>query len=208
MQEDNLLSELLSDAVSEFSKLPGIGNKTALRLVLHLLKQPKESVFSFSHSLTELKEKVKFCKICNNISDTDICPICQQNKRTKNTICVVEGIKDVMSIERTSQYRGLYHVLGGIISPMDGVGPNDLSINLLENRVKNMDNGEIIFALPATVEGDTTCFFIHKKLNNKRLKFSTLARGISVGDDLEYADELTLGKSILNRIDFSINQEQ
>jgi len=205
MQENNLLSALLSDAVSEFSKLPSIGSKTALRLVLHLLKQPEESILAFSQSLIKLKENVRFCKICNNISDSDICPICQQNSRNQNNICVVEGIKDVISIEQTGQYNGLYHVLGGIISPMDGIGPNNLSIDLLENRVKNLNNGEIIFALPATMEGDTTCFFIHKKIKNENIKFSTLARGISIGDDLEYADELTLGRSIINRVDFTIN---
>ena len=205
MQENNLLSELLSDAVGEFSKLPSIGSKTALRLVLHLLKQPEESILAFSQSLIKLKENVKFCKICNNISDSEICPICQQNHRKQNSICVVEGIKDVISIEQTGQYKGLYHVLGGIISPMDGIGPNNLSIDLLENRVENLGEGEIIFALPATMEGDTTCFFIHKKIQNENIKFSTLARGISIGDNLEYADELTLGRSIINRVDFTLN---
>jgi recombination protein RecR len=205
MQENNLLSELLSDAVDEFSKLPSIGKKTALRLVLHLLRQPEDAILNFTQSLTRLKNNVKFCKICNNISDEEICPICQQNSRKQNSICIVEGIKDVMSIEQTGQYSGLYHVLGGIISPMDGIGPNNLSIDLLENRINKLDEGEIIFALPATMEGDTTCFYIHKRIKNKNVKFSTLARGISIGDDLEYADELTLGRSIINRVDFTLN---
>ena len=205
MHKSHLPSQLLSNAVSEFAKLPGIGQKTALRLVLHLLKQEEEAIKTFSQSLTELKENVKFCTICNNISDNDTCPICSQNSRAQDIICVVEGIKDVMAIEQTGQFKGVYHVLGGIISPMDGIGPNDLSIDHLIKRTSALEECELIFALPATMEGDTTCFFIHKKIEGNSIKFSTLARGISIGDDLEYADELTLGRSIINRTNFTLN---
>ncbi len=199
---NELPSVLLSEAVSEFNKLPGIGKKTALRMVLHMLHQDTKEVERFTNALTELKEQVKFCKECNNISDTEICPICSSSKRDKNLICVVEGIKDVMAIEKTAQYKGVYHVLSGVISPIDGISPDDLSIDLLVERVENLEEGELIFALPATMEGDTTCFYIHKKTKHHNLKFTTLSRGISVGDEIEYADELTLGRSIVNRIAF------
>ena len=202
MNKEDIPSALLSNAVSEFHKLPGIGSKTALRLVLHILNQPENEVKQFSEALVQLKSQVKFCKSCNNISDTEICSICSNSSRKENLICVVEGIKDVMAIEKTMQYKGVYHVLGGIISPLDGIGPSDLSIDLLLNRLNSFENGEIIFALPATMEGDTTCFYIHKKIENKNINFTTLSRGISIGDEIEYADELTLGRSIVNRTAF------
>lgn len=205
MNKDNLPSILLSNAVSEFHKLPGIGSKTALRLVLHILNQSESDVQQFTQSLIQLKSQVKFCKICNNISDTEICSICATKSRNPNTICVVESIKDVIAIERTSQFNGLYHVLGGVISPLDGIGPSDLSIDLLLQRTSEIIDGELIFALPTTMEGDTTCFYIHKKIDNRQVSFTTLSRGISIGDEIEYADELTLGRSILNRTEFEPN---
>ncbi len=197
-------SQLLEDAVHEFSKLPGIGNKTALRLVLHLLKQDREEVSNFGNSLIRLREEIKHCKVCHNISDTETCSICSDLKRDKSILCVVESIRDVMSVENTRQFNGLYHVLGGVISPMDGIGPADLSLRSLEERVKKEPNEiiEIILALPATMEGDTTNFYIYRKLKDTEIRISTIARGIAVGDDLEYADELTLGRSIQNRTDF------
>ena len=202
MINEDISSIHLSNAVSEFHKLPGIGSKTALRLVLHVLNQAENDVKQFSEAILQLKSKVKFCKTCNNISDTDICSVCNNNSRTNNLICIVESIKDVMAIEKTSQYKGVYHVLGGIISPLDGIGPSDLAIEMLINRVTNFENAELIFALPATMEGDTTCFYIHKKIENKNINFTTLSRGISIGDEIEYADELTLGRSIVNRTIF------
>lgn len=202
MNQEDIPSALLSNAVSEFHKLPGIGSKTALRLVLHVLNQSENDVKQFANALTELKHQVKFCKSCNNISDTEICSICSNSSRKENIICVVEGIKDVMAIEKTMQYDGVYHVLGGVISPLDGIGPSDLSIDLLINRTQQIEHGELIFALPATMEGDTTCFYIHKKIDNKNINFTTLSRGISIGDEIEYADELTLGRSIVNRTIF------
>jgi recombination protein RecR len=199
---NNIPSALLSDAVTEFNKLPGIGNKTALRLVLHLLNQNLEDVQKFTSSINILKQEVKFCKVCHNISDTDVCSICSNTKRDNQTICVVESIRDVMAIENTSQFNGLYHVLGGVISPIDGIGPSDLSIEQLKERIDNEGDLELLFALPATMEGDTTCYYIHKKINKEGLKFSTLSRGIAFGNEIEYADELTLGRSIVNRTPF------
>jgi recombination protein RecR len=193
---------LLEEAVAEFAKLPGIGKKTALRLILHLLKQPPGEVSHFGEAIIRLRNEVKFCRECNNISDTDICRICSDKERDHTTICVVENIKDVMSIENTGQYRGVYHVLGGIISPMDGVGPSDLKIDLLEKKVSGGNINELIFALSATAEGDTTNFYLYRKLTNYNPKMSTLARGVAVGDELEYADVVTLGRSIVNRVPF------
>ena len=205
MNNENIPSIHLSNAVSEFHKLPGIGSKTALRLVLHVLNQPENDVKQFSEALLQLKSQVKFCKKCNNISDSEICSICSNSSRNENIICVVESIKDVMAIEKTSQYKGVYHVLGGVISPLDGIGPSDLAIDLLIEKLKLKENAELIFALPVTMEGDTTCFYIHKKIDNKNINFTTLSRGISIGDEIEYADELTLGRSIVNRTTFEPN---
>lgn len=186
-------------AVSEFSKLPGIGRKTSLRLVLHLLRQEEGSVESFASAVTTLRRDVRYCRVCHNISDTDVCPICSNPQRDSKIICVVENIQDVMAVERTSQFHGLYHVLGGIISPMDGVGPSDLEIDSLVERVREGGVEEVIFALASTMEGDTTNFYISRKLQPYGVKLSVIARGISVGDELEYTDEVTLGRSILNR---------
>ncbi|MEM1259464.1 MAG: recombination mediator RecR [Bacteroidota bacterium] len=195
-------SKLLENAVYEVSQLPGIGKRTALRLVLHLLKQPKEQTTHLSNALSNLREKVNFCKSCHNISDTQICEICSNPKRDETTICVVEDIRDVMAIENTAQFQGLYHVLGGKISPMEGIGPQDLNILPLVNKVKEGKVKELIFALSSTMEGDTTNFYIYKQLEGLDITTSTIARGISVGDELEYADEVTLGRSILNRVPF------
>ncbi|MDP2336920.1 MAG: recombination mediator RecR [Bacteroidota bacterium] len=199
---DRFPSRLLENAVNEFAKLPGIGRKSALRLVLHLLKQDVQEVEIFGNSLIQLRSEIKHCQICHNISDTDICNICANPSRSPSLICVVENIKDVMSIENTHQFNGLYHVLGGIISPMDGIGPSDLEIDSLVNRVNEGKTEEIILALSTTMEGDTTNFFIFKKLKNADIKISTLARGVSIGDELEYTDEVTLGRSIVNRMNF------
>lgn len=197
-------STLLEEAVNEFAKLPGVGRKTALRLVLHLLRQDMKSVEGFSSAIYKLKRDVKYCKTCYNISDEDICPICSDKNRDNSVVCVVENIKDVMAIENTSQFRGLYHVLGGIISPIDGIGPSDLQIDSLIERVVSQNIKEIILALSTTMEGDTTNFYIYKKLAQyNNIKISVIARGISIGDEIEYADEITLGRSILNRTLFS-----
>jgi len=193
-------SKLLENAVNEFAKLPGIGRKSALRMVLHLLRQNKESVTAFGESLIQLRNEIKHCKICHNISDTEICPVCANPARNKSVICVVENIRDVMLVENTHQYNGLYHVLGGIISPMDGIGPNELEINSLVERAGNPEVVEIILALPTTMEGDTTNFYIFRKLKDKPVRVTTLARGVAVGDDLEYTDEITLGRSLVNRV--------
>ncbi|MEM0933082.1 MAG: recombination mediator RecR [Bacteroidota bacterium] len=195
-------SKLLENAVYEMSQLPGIGKRTALRLVLHLLKQPEERTHNLSYALLKLKDEVNFCKKCHNISDTELCEICANPKRDSSLVCVVEDVRDVMAIENTSQYQGLYHVLGGKISPMEGVGPQDLNIHALIKRVENGDIKELIFALSTTMEGDTTNFYIYKQLERFDVVTSTIARGISVGDELEYADEVTLGRSILNRVPF------
>lgn len=192
-------SKLLERAVQELTHLPGVGRKTALRFALYLLKQKKEDVHAFSDSLTTLRDEVKHCCICHNISDTDICDICSNPHRDKTTICVVENIHSVMSIENTGQYHGLYHVLGGVISPMDGVGPADIELDSLFKRVEAGEINEVILALNPTMEGDTTNFYISRRLAPTGIKFSVLARGVSVGDDLEYTDEVTLGRSILGR---------
>lgn len=192
-------SLLLDRAVGEFAKLPGIGRKTALRLVLHLLKQSTEDVEAFADALTTMKHDVKYCSVCHNISDTDICQICSDHRRDSSQICVVENIRDVMAIENTMQYHGLYHVLGGIISPLDGVGPSDIEIASLVERVAAGGVSEVILALSPTLEGDTTNFFISKKLRQYHVNITVIARGISVGNELEYADEVTLGRSILKR---------
>ncbi|MEW2922726.1 recombination mediator RecR [Muricauda sp. ANG21] len=195
-------SKLLENAVYEISQLPGIGKRTALRLVLHLLKQPEERTQHLSNALMKLKSEVNFCKSCHNISDTELCEICANPKRDESLVCVVEDIRDVMAIENTSQYNGLYHVLGGKISPMEGVGPQDLNITSLVDRVREGTVKELIFALSSTMEGDTTNFYIYRQLEGMEITTSTIARGISVGDELEYADEVTLGRSILNRVPF------
>jgi recombination protein RecR len=195
-------SILLENAVNEFARLPGIGRKSALRLVLHLLRQDEESVTRFTESVLKLKREVKYCSICHNISDSEICSICADKTRDSSVICVVENIKEVMAIEKTVQFEGLYHVLGGIISPIDGIGPSDLEIASLEERVKAGGIREVILALSATMEGDTTNFYIFRKLQPYGVKVSIIARGVSVGDEIEYADEVTLGRSILNRTPF------
>lgn len=195
-------SQLLEKAVSEFSRLPGIGRKTALRLVLHLLRQPAEDVEQFASAVTRIKQEVKYCRVCHNISDTDVCSICSDHRRDGSIVCVVENIQDVMAIENTQQYHGLYHVLGGIISPMDGIGPSDIEIASLVERVEAGGIQEVILALSSTMEGDTTNFYISRKLEGTGVKLSIIARGISVGDELEYTDEVTLGRSILNRTPF------
>ena len=202
MTIENFPSKLLENAVNEFSKLPGIGRKTALRLVLHLLKKDAAEVQRFSRALTQLREEVKHCRICRNISDSDICNICSNPSRDHRLVCVVENIRDVMSIENTQQYRGVYHVLGGIISPMDGIGPADLEIDSLIRRVEQKETDEIIFALSTTMEGDSTNFYIFKKIREYNIKVTTLARGVSIGDEIEYTDEVTLGRSIVNRMLF------
>ncbi len=196
-------SQLLERAVQEFSKLPGIGRKTALRLVLHLLRQEDEDVEKLSEALSKMKHEVKHCRVCHNISDSEVCPICADARRDASTICVVENIQDVMAVENTQQFRGLYHVLGGVISPMDGIGPADLEIDSLVERVADGGVKEVILALSSTMEGDTTNFYIFRKLAPYNdVKISIIARGISVGDELEYTDEVTLGRSILNRTPF------
>jgi len=196
-------SSLLENAVNEFAKLPGIGRKTALRLVLHLLKQPEQEVEAFGNAFIQLRKEIIYCKVCHNISDTEVCRICSNSSRDHETVCVVENIKDVMSVENTQQFRGLYHVLGGIISPMDGIGPKDLEIESLIQRVKEEQVKEVILALSTTMEGDTTNFYIFRKLAPFEIKVTTIARGVAIGDELEYADEVTLGRSILNRVDFT-----
>lgn len=196
-------SALLERAVKEFTKLPGIGRKTATRLVLHLLRKSEAEVEGFSDAMTTLKREAKYCRECHSISDTDICPICANPMRDHSTICVVENIQDVMAVENTMQYRGVYHVLGGVISPMDGVSPSDLQIESLINRVAAGDVKEVILALSSTMEGDTTNFYIYRKLQQYDVSLSVIARGISVGDELGYADEITLGSSIKNRTPFT-----
>jgi recombination protein RecR len=200
--EQNFASTLLENAVNEFAKLPGIGRKTALRLVLHLLRQDKSSVDGFSQAITRLRHDIKYCNVCHNISDTDTCALCADTTRDSSTICVVENVREVMAVEATGQFRGLYHVLGGVISPMDGVGPADLQIDSLVQRVASGGIKEIILALSATMEGDTTNFYIFRKLAPYDVRITLIARGVSVGDELEYTDEITLGRSILNRTPF------
>ena len=208
----NYPSILLSKAVDQFASLPGIGRKTALRLVLHLLRQSDHDVEAFTAALNSLKKDVHYCRICHTVSDQEVCPICQSHKRDKHMVCVVENVQDVMSIENTGQYHGLYHVLGGVISPMDGIGPSDLEIDSLVARIEIEEIQEVILALPTTMEGDTTNFYIYRRLqnaysqspiaNNQGLKISQLARGVAIGNELEYTDEITLGRSIINRIEF------
>ena len=198
----NFSSKLLEKAVDEMSQLPGIGKRTALRLVLHLLNRPKSQTEQLTDSLIQLVNQINFCTSCHNISDHEICEICANPRRDSETICVVEDIRDVMAIENTSQFNGLYHVLGGKISPMEGIGPQHLKIDTLVEKIKSGKVKELIFALSSTIEGDTTNFYIFKKIQAYDIKITTIARGISVGDELEYADEVTLGRSILHRIPF------
>lgn len=195
-------SKLLENAVNEVSQLPGIGKRTALRLVLHLLKNPESQTLELAEALIQLRSQLRYCKNCHNISDSELCEICSSRKRDPSLVCVVEDIRDVMAIENTGQYTGVYHVLGGKISPMDGVGPSDLNIVSLIEKVKQGAVKEIIFALSSTMEGDTTNFYIFKQLEGYSIQTSTIARGIAVGDELEYADEVTLGRSIVNRVPF------
>ena len=203
MIQQQYSSSLLENAVNEFAKLPGIGRKTALRLVLYLLKQSENEVDAFGNAMIRLRKEIVYCRVCHNISDTEVCHICSNQSRDSLTVCVVENIKDVMFIENTQQFKGLYHVLGGIISPMDGIGPADLEIESLVNRVKTGDVKEGILALSTTMEGDTTNFYIFRKLAPTNIKITTIARGIAIGDEIEYADEVTLGRSILNRVEFT-----
>ncbi len=198
-------SKLLEKAVNEMAQLPGIGKRTALRLVLHLLRQPVEQTQFLSQALTTMREEIKFCKSCHNISDVEICEICNNPVRNRKIICVVEDVRDVMAIENTNQFKGIYHVLGGKISPIDGVGPSQLNIQTLVEKVKSENVEELIFALSSTMEGDTTNFYIYKQIKECNVKISAIARGIAVGDELEYADEVTLGRSILHRIPFEIS---
>jgi recombination protein RecR len=202
MTNQNFSSKLLENAVAEFAKLPGIGSKTALRLVLHLLKQDQDTVNHFGNSLILLKSDIKYCNKCFNLSDSEICDICSNTHRDQSLVCVVESIRDVMSIENTQQFKGIYHVLGGIISPMEGIGPADLTIAQLEQRVETGEISEIVLALSATLESDTTNYYIYKKLKKYNIVVSTLARGVSFGDELEYTDAVTLGRSITNRTPF------
>ncbi|MBN1387272.1 MAG: recombination protein RecR [Bacteroidales bacterium] len=197
-------SKLLENAVNEFASLPGIGKKTAFRLVMHLLRQNESDVERFGESIIRLKKEIKYCKICFNISDNEICDICSDKSRDKSIICIVENIRDVIAIENTGQYRGVYHVLGGLISPMDGVGPSDLKIDQLEEKVKAGNVGEVILALSTTMEGDTTNYYIYKRLLPCKIKITSLSRGVAIGDELEYTDEITLGRSIVNRTPFHV----
>nr|WP_121271514.1 recombination mediator RecR [Pedobacter schmidteae] len=198
----NFSSKLLEDAVNEFSKLPGVGQKTALRLVLHLLKKEQEEVESFGNAVIRLRKEIKHCSICHNISDNQICNICSAGKKDKDVICVVEDTRDVMAVENTGQYFGVYHVLGGLISPMDGIGPSDLFIDSLVQRVATTPVKEVILALSATMEGDTTLFYLYKRLKDFQIPITTIARGIAFGGELEYADEITLGRSIVTRVPY------
>ena len=201
----NLPSKYLEDVVEHFSSLPGIGKKTALRLVLNLLKRDEDELSQFGEALIHLKENISSCKTCGNISDHDICKICAQESRKHEVVCVVEDIRDIMAIESTEQYFGTYHVLGGVISPMDGIGPNDLNVQSLLKRLEESEIAEVILALPTNMEGDTTNFYLFRKLEPFKIKVTTLTRGVSVGTELHYADELTLGRSILNRMPFEFS---
>ena len=200
---------MLEQAVNQMASLPGVGRRTALRLVLHLLRQSDQEVEAFANAFTRLKKDVRYCRVCHNITDSELCPICSSTRRDHSTICVVENVQDVMSIENTGQYNGVYHVLGGIISPMEGIGPKDIEIDSLIERVSKGDIEEIILALPTTMEGDTTNFYIYRRLQNAGFgempKLSQIARGVAVGNQLEYTDEITLGRSIVNRIEFKGN---
>lgn len=197
-----LPSGLLEQAVNEMSRLPGIGRKTALRLILHLLREKKSDAIKLGASLTKLVEDIKYCKICHNITENDVCDICADQSRDHETICVVEDIRDLLAIENTQQYRGVYHVLSGIISPVDGIGPGDLTIDLLQNRIEQRHINEVIFALPTTMEGDTTNYYLHRQLSGRVERITTLARGLAFGDELQYADEVTLGRSLVERVDY------
>lgn len=199
---NTLSSKILQNAVNEISRLPGIGKRTALRLALSILKYSNDEMDDFVKAFVSLKNDIYFCKLCHNISDTEICPICQDSRRDKSIVCVVQDIRDIIAIENTRQYRGVYHVLGGIISPMDGVGPDDLNFKSLFERIQNMDIQEVVLALPTTIEGDTTNYYIYKNIESSNVHVSIIARGIAVGDELEYADEVTLGRSLINRVDF------
>ena len=192
-------SKILDDAIAQFSTLPGIGKKTAMRFALFILKRSNEEVQAFADAISKLKLETKFCEICNNITDENICSICTDNCRDKSLVCVVEGIHDIMAIESTSQYNGAYHVLGGVISPMEGTSPSDLNINSLIERILTNEISEVVLALPTTMEGDTTSFYINRKIDNQAVKITTLARGVAIGDELQYTDEITLGQSIVNR---------
>jgi recombination protein RecR len=203
MNQQQYPSSLLENAVNEFAKLPGIGRKTALRLCLYLLRQSEADVEKFGDAIVRLRKEIQYCRVCHNIANAEVCDICSNPARDQSTICVVENIKDVISIENTQQFKGLYHVLGGIISPMDGIGPSDIEIGSLIERVEKEEIKEIILALGATMEGDTTNFYIYRKLASFPIRITTIARGVAVGDELEYADEVTLGRSITNRIEFS-----
>ena len=196
-------SRLLESAVSELSRLPGIGKKTALRLALQILKENDSYAENLGKAIIRLRSEIMFCNTCNNISDSEVCEICSKHKRDENTVCVVEDIRDVLAIEKTAQFNGLYHVLGGIINPIEGIGPNDINVAHLVRRVNHEDINEIILALPATVEGDTTNYYIYKLIKTFDVKVTTIARGVAIGDELEYTDEITLGRSILNRLPFS-----
>jgi recombination protein RecR len=198
----NYPSSLLEDAVHEFSRLPGIGKKTALRLVLHLLRQPEDQATTFGEAVIRLRKEVKHCIHCHNISDAEVCPICADERRDHRLICVVENVREVMAVEGTGQFQGVYHVLGGLISPMDGIGPSDLEVDSLVERIRTEEVDEVLLALSATMEGDATAFYLYRKLAGLEVKITTIARGIAIGDELEYADEITLGRSILNRIEF------
>lgn len=200
---DQFSSKLLEEAVHQISSLPGVGKKSALRLVLHLLNRSEEDVERFANAFVRLKKEVKFCRCCHNISDTDICEICSDKNRNPKIICVVQDLKDVMSIEATQQFRGLYHVLGGVISPIDGIGPNDLTIESLVQRVREEPIDEVVLALSTTMEGDTTAYYIYRRLENLGINITTLARGVATGDELHYADEVTLGRSIVERRPYS-----
>ncbi len=192
-------SRLLEEAVNEFASLPGIGRKTAFRLVMNLLRREPEEVKRFGESITRLHDEIHYCKVCNNISDTEICNICSDERRDSTLVCVVENVQDVMAIENTRQYKGLYHVLGGIISPIDGIGPSDLKVDSLEEKVKSGSINEVILALSTTMEGDTTNYYLFRRLHNYNITITTLARGVAIGDELEYTDEITLGRAINNR---------
>jgi len=195
----NFSSKLIEEAVNEFSKLPGVGKRTALRFVLHLMKQNATDVNQFGNAFIKLKNELRYCEKCHNVSEKTVCDVCSNPHRDHSTVCVVEDIRDVMAIENTQQYRGVYHVLGGIISPMDGIGPNDLNIESLVSKASNGEIKEVIMALSTTMEGDTTNFYIYKRLKDYTISMSTIARGIAIGDELEFADEITLGRSIINR---------
>ncbi len=198
----NFSSTLIEEAVMAFATLPGIGKKTALRLVLHLMSQPEQASEQFSEAIVKMRRNIKHCNICHNVADTEVCAICTSPKRNSQVVCIVETIRDVMAIEATGQFNGVYHVLGGVISPIEGVGPDDLNIDSLEKRVKDKNIKEVIMAISPTIEGDTTIFYISKKIKESDVKISTIARGISFGGELEYADELTLGRSIATRLPY------